>query len=338
MTRRPWRRPWSRRRRSGRRLSLSLLIPPVLVLAAAGGVALFAPGPGAGGARDVVLERGGGVLGVGETLRRAGVVRSAWLFAVVAEVTGAGSRLKAGEYAFAPHESLISVIEAIARGQVVRRFVTIPEGLTSADAAAILDRADGLVGTAPTAPEGALLPETDEVRRGETRADVIDRMRRARDQLLARLWASRPAGLPYANPEQAVTLASVVEKETALPAERPRVAAVYVNRLRLGMRLDSDPTVIYGLTHGRPLGHGLTRSELDDASPYNTYRFGGLPPTPIDNPGRASLIAALAPARSADLYFVADGSGGHAFAATLSDHVRNVLRWRKVERSRSGDP
>jgi UPF0755 protein len=217
------------------------------------------------------------------------------------------------------------------QGLVVRHFITLPEGLSSRAAAEILAQSDILTGAAPVAPEGALLPETYEVSRGESRAAVIARMERDRSALLAKLWAARAKGLPYRRPEDAVILASVVEKETALAAERPLVAGVFVNRLKKGMRLESDPTVIYALTGGDPLGHGLTRSELATPSPYNTYRVTGLPPTPINNPGRAALAAALAPTPTDNLYFVANGVGGHAFSPTLAQHSQNVAHWRRVE-------
>ena len=294
------------------------------------------PGPGRGG--EVVLPAGAGLSGIGRDLATAGVVRSRSGFILAALLTGAAHRLKAGEYRFAPRESLAAVISAVARGEVVRRFVTIPEGLTSRDAVAILLRADYLAGSAPVPPEGSLLPETYEVRRGETRSSVLRRMTAARDRLLDQLWAARAPGLPFASKEQAVTLASVVEKETALAAERPRVAAVFINRLKKGMRLESDPTVIYGVSGGAPLGHGLRVSELAAHNPYNTYLVAGLPPAPIDNPGRASLAAALSPAPTADLYFVADGTGGHAFADTFEAHRRNVARWRAIEQARRAGP
>jgi UPF0755 protein len=287
---------------------------------------------------DVVLPTGAGLAGVGRDLARAGAVRSQTEFVLAAVLSGAAHRLKAGEYRFRARESLADVISAIARGEVVRHFVTIPEGLTSRDAVAILMKADYLAGPAPIPPEGSLLPETYEVRWGETRAAVIRRMSAARDRLLEQLWATRSPGLPFASKQQAVILASVVERETAVPAERPRVAAVFINRLRKGMRLASDPTVIYGVTGGAPLGHGLRVSELAARNPYNTYVFAGLPPTPIDNPGRASLAATLSPASTADLYFVADGSGGHAFADTFEAHKRNVARWRAIEQSRHAGP
>ncbi len=286
--------------------------------------------------RDVVLPPGAGVARIADTLARARVIRWRSAFIVWAELTGAAKRLKAGEYVFPVRAPLGRTIEMIARGQVVRRAVTIPEGLTSKAAAAIVDAEPALVGDAPVAPEGALLPDTYDVKLGETRADVVRRMRAARDTLLARLWAGRAPGLPYASPQQAVTLASIVEKETAKPSERPRIAAIFVHRLQKGMRLESDPTTIYGLTGGVPLGHGLRVSELASDTPYNTYRVAGLPPTPIGNPGRASLEAALHPAPGGDLYFVADGTGGHVFSDNFADHLRNVAKWRAIEAARAG--
>ena len=284
---------------------------------------------------DVVLPPGAGVAKIADTLARTKVIRWRAAFIAWAEFTGAAKRLKAGEYVFRAHAPLGETIDMIARGQVVRRAVTIPEGLTSRAAAAIIDAETSLVGEAPVAPEGALLPDTYDVKLGETRADVVRRMRTARDVLLAKLWASRASGLPYAEPEQAVTLASIVEKETAKPSERSRIAAIFVHRLEKGMRLESDPTTIYGLTGGVPLGHGLRVSELASNTPYNTYKVAGLPPTPIGNPGRASLAAALNPAQGNDLYFVADGTGGHVFSDNYADHLRNVARWRAIESARA---
>jgi UPF0755 protein len=291
-------------------------------------------GPGPGRSTDVVLPAGAGLAGIGRDLAKAGVVRSRTGFVLAAVLAGAARKLKAGEYHFGARESLAEVISAIARGLVVRRFVTIPEGLTSRDAVAILLRADYLAGPAAVPPEGSILPETYEVRRGEARSSVLQRMTAARDRLVDELWEARAPGLPFASKEQAVVLASVVEKETAIPEERPKVAAVFINRLKKGMRLESDPTVIYGVSGGEPLGHGLRASELAAPGPYNTYLVGGLPPTPIDNPGRASLAATLSPAPTADLYFVADGTGGHAFSDTLEAHRRNVARWRAIEQGR----
>jgi peptidoglycan lytic transglycosylase G len=313
-----------------------------LAAALAVALALFlyaGPGPAArhGASTTVILRSGAGMSEIASDLRRAGVIGSGTIFVAAAEFTGAAHRLKAGEYAFESHASLASVINAIAEGRVVRHFVTIPEGVTSQVVMETLMRADYLAGVAPAPPEGAVLPETYEVRRGDDRAEVLRRMMDARDRLLASLWAHRRTDLPYRDPEDAVTLASIVEKETARPDERPRIAAVFVNRLKSGMRLESDPTVIYGLTGGRPLGHGLRVSELASQTPYNTYLVGGLPPTPIANPGRASLAAALDPPQTSELYFVADGTGGHAFSSTLEAHQANVARWRSIESARNCD-
>jgi UPF0755 protein len=224
------------------------------------------------------------------------------------------------------------VLSLLREGRTVVRHLTIPEGLTTVEILALLDDAPGLSGDRSPPAEGTLLPETYNYSWGDSRAGMMARMQKAMAETLAKLWASRAAGLPLATPEAAVTLASLVEKETALAAERPRVAGVFVNRLRLGMRLQSDPTVVYALTAGKgPLGRELTRADLEVPSPYNTYRIDGLPPGPIANPGRAAIAAALQPLASRELYFVADGSGGHAFASTLEEHNRNVTRWRKLQ-------
>ena len=296
----------------------------------------FGPGPKApeGASTTVILPPGSGVTEVAADLRRGGVVGSETVFVLAAEATGAAHRLKAGEYAFPSGASLHAVITALAEGRVVRHFVTIPEGVTSQVVMETLMRADFLTGVVAAPAEGAVLPETYEARRGDDRSAVLKRMMDARDKVLATLWTHRRADLPYRSPEDAVILASIVEKETAKHEERPRVAAVFINRLRSGMRLESDPTTIYGLTGGRVLGHGLTKSELQSQTPYNTYVIAGLPPTPIGNPGRASLAAALDPMNTSDLYFVADGTGGHVFASTLAEHQQNVAKWRVIEAKR----
>jgi UPF0755 protein len=297
----------------------------------------FGPGPAApqGASTTVVLAPGAGVTEIASDLRRGRVIGSNTAFVLAAELTGAAHKLKAGEYAFPSHASLHSVLTQIAEGRVVRHFVTIPEGVTSQVVMETLMRADFLTGVVAAPAEGAVLPETYEARRGDDRSAVLRRMMDARDKELATLWAHREAGLPYRSPEDAVILASIVEKETAKPEERPRIAAIFINRLKSGMRLESDPTTIYGLTGGRPLGHGLRVSELQSQTPYNTYVIAGLPPTPIGNPGRASLAAALDPANTSDLYFVADGTGGHVFATTLAEHQQNVAKWRAIEAKRA---
>ncbi len=291
------------------------------------------PGPEAkAGATDVTLPKGAGVSQIADQLAQAHVIRSRLVFMIAARLRG-GS-LKAGEYEFPSGASMAGVLTKLKAGSVVRHLVTIPEGWTSEMAAEAVQRSPVLVGEAEAPPEGALLPETYEVRRGERREAVLDRMRDAQAELMAKLWPSRQPGLPFATPEQAVTLASIVEKETALPAERPRIAAVYINRLRAGMRLESDPTTIYGISKGRPLGRGITRAELAEATPYNTYQMSGLPPTPIANPGRAAIAAVLNPPKTHELFFVANGQGGHAFAATFAEHEKNVARWRQIQRQR----
>jgi UPF0755 protein len=294
----------------------------------------FGPGPAAQGS-TVVLAPGAGVTEIASDLRRARVIGSNTQFVLAAELTGAAHKLKAGEYAIPAHASLHSVLTQIAEGRVVRHFVTIPEGVTSQVVMETLMRADFLTGVVAAPAEGAVLPETYEARRGDDRSAVLRRMMDARDKELATLWAHRKPDLPYRSPEEAVILASIVEKETAKPEERPRIASIFINRLKAGMRLESDPTTIYGLTGGRPLGHGLRVSELQSQTPYNTYVIAGLPPTPIGNPGRASLAAALDPANTGDLYFVADGTGGHVFATTLAEHQQNVARWRAIEAKRA---
>jgi UPF0755 protein len=313
---------------------LSIVLVAGLIALVAGFWIYSAPGP-SDGATVALLRKGSGVTEIGAELQRVGAVRSGALFAAAAQVTGAARGLKAGEYEFAARAPLSEILRKIRAGEVVRHHITIPEGLTSRQAVAILMKSDVLTGQVAAPPEGALLPETYEVTRGEERAAVLQRMITAQDNLLKTLWARRQAGLPLATPAEAVTLASIVEKETAVPSERPKVAAVYVNRLRRGMRLEADPTVVYGVNGGEPLGRGLTAAELLTPGPYNTYLMAGLPPTPIGNPGRASLAAVLDPPATEDIFFVANGQGGHVFAATYEAHLRNVARWREIERLRA---
>ena len=291
------------------------------------------PGPAAhnGAPTNVVLRPGANLPEIASTLKREHAIASSTIFLIAAQLSGAARRLKAGEYDFAPHASMATVIGMIRRGEIVHHMLTIPEGLTSEAAVDVLASSDILTGSAPIPPEGAILPETYEVQRGEDRAAVLQRMMDARDQLLAGLWAQRRPDLPLATPEDAEILASIVEKETALPSERPRVAAVFLNRLQKGMKLESDPTVIFGVSRGVPLGRSLRESDLTTITPYNTYIIIGLPPAPICNPGRASLAAVLDAPRTDELYFVADGSGGHAFSATLEQHQKNVVQWRSIE-------
>ncbi len=328
------------RRRLSRRAAgggAAIALGLILLLALAGVWTYAGPGPvsRSGTATIVTLEKGAGLGVVGKSLKGAGVISSAGLFAVAARLTGGATDLKAGEYRFPSQVSMRRVLADIRGGKTVRLQITIPEGWTSGMVwDAVMGKGE-LKGTVAMPAEGAVLPDTYQVRRGETRADVIRRMSTARDEVVSELWAARQLGLPLKTPEEAVILASVVEKETGVAEERPRVAAVFVNRLRLGMPLQSDPTIIYGISKGRPLGRGLRASELAAVGPYNSYKVGGLPPTPIANPGREALAAVLNPPKTDELYFVADGTGGHVFAATYEAHGRNVARWREIERAKA---
>lgn len=301
----------------------------------------YAPGPQAreGDATIVTLPSGAGVNAIAANLKAAGVIRSTDMFKAAATLTGADRRLRAGEYEVPSGASLRSVIILLVDGKVVRHYVTLPEGWSSAQAVDILMRQPLLTGPVDETPEeGSLWPETYEISRGETRAAVIARMRRARDENLERLWATRGPNSVVRTRDEAMILASIVEKETGIAAERPRVAAVFSNRLRSGMRLESDPTIVYGITQGRPLGRGLRRSEIDRHTDWNTYQIDGLPPTPIANPGGDAIAAVLNPPVSDELFFVADGTGGHVFARTYPEHLANVARWRAIERQRAGLP
>ena len=324
----------ARRLAVGAASGLATLALAILVFVLWGLWSFSSPGPAAraGGQTTVLLRHGAGLPEIAQDLEDSNVVRSASIFMAAAQVTGASRSLKAGEYTFPSHASLGAVLDRIRHGRIVRHQITVPEGATSEQAVDLLMASDVLTGSAPVPPEGSILPETYEVVRGDDRAGVLQRMMAARDRLVSDLWPRRRMDLPFKTPEEAITLASIVEKETGKADERPRVAAVFVNRLAKGIRLESDPTIIYDISKGRPLGRGIRQSELQAATPHNTYQITGLPPTPICNPGKAAIAAALSPPHTDDLYFVADGTGGHAFAATFEEHLRNVARWRQIER------
>ena len=295
----------------------------------------LAPGP-ASRETVVLIAPGDGVAAISQKLAHAGTISDADLFEWGVRLRGEAAQLKAGEYAFPAHASLADIAAILMSGKSLQHKITAAEGLTSDMIFALVKNdaeLDGDVGPVP--PEGTLLPETYLFTRGATRAEIIARMQRAQQKFLDAHWKARTANLPLRSPDEALILASIVEKETALPAERRHIAAVFVNRLRRGMKLQSDPTIIYGLTRGYPLGRGIRQSELDRATPYNTYAIDGLPPTPICNPGKDSIAAVLAPDVSNDLYFVADGTGGHVFSDNIADHERNVAKWRRIE---SGHP
>jgi UPF0755 protein len=291
------------------------------------------PGP-LTAATVVVIPKGASVRDVGRVLASAGVVNSRHIFSLGTYLSGRGHGLRAGEYEFAAGISPRAAADLIDSGKVVRHKLTIPEGLTSAEIVALIDAAPALEGTIEAEPpEGTLLPDTYFYVLGNTRAELLSRMHRAMERAVAEAWAQRAPNLPLPSPAAAVTLASIVEKETARSDERARIAGVYIERLKLGMKLQADPTVIYLLTKGgaAPLKRALNHDDLSVASPYNTYLEKGLPPTPIDNPGLAALRAATRPDDRGDLYFVADGSGGHAFAKTLDQHNRNVAKLRSEQ-------
>jgi UPF0755 protein len=282
--------------------------------------------------QTIVLADGLGAWTIADQLAAAGIVGDATLFAAGVWLEGEDRSLKAGEYEFAALVTPRGVMEKLITGQSVARRITIAEGLTSAEAVVKVNEAEGLVGEVTERPqEGSLLPETYHYARGDSRTALIARMQSDMDRTLDELWAGRDVTIDVDTVQQAVVLASIVEKETGVAEERPLIAGVFLNRLRKGMRLQSDPTVIYALTEGREtLGRPLSRADLKVDSPYNTYRYEGLPPGPIANPGRAAIDAVLHPAETDALYFVADGTGGHAFAKTLDEHNRNVARWRAL--------
>ncbi len=283
--------------------------------------------------RVVNIPRGSGIRDIADVLARDGVIDQSWVFIGGVLMLKAREDLKAGEYQFKAHASLRDVVATIVEGRVVTHQVPVPEGLTSEQIVARLLEDDVLTGNIKEIPrEGSLLPDTYNFTRGITREQMIQRMQQAQQHLLKEIWDHHAADLPLKTPDQLVILASLVEKETGKPEERTRVAAVFVNRLKQRMKLQSDPTIIYGLVGGKgTLGRPIMKSEIDQPTPYNTYQIDGLPPGPIANPGRASLEAAANPARTRELYFVADGTGGHAFAETYEQHQKNVTRLRLLE-------
>lgn len=311
----------------------------IALIAASAAVVLFqfARWQGASVATEttVVLAPGTGTRAIFTQLEEASVLPPVWQIAVPLALDGGWRSLKAGEYAFAPGASPKQVVREIAAGKVVVHQVTVPEGFSVAQVRALLLAEPLLTGDVPASiPEGSLFPDTWRFQRGDTRASVIERMQSRMREELAEAWAGREPSLPLSSPEQALVMASLVEEETGVPAERAVVAGVFYNRLRLGIRLQTDPTVAYGIAPGG-LGRALTLRDLERDTPYNTYTRTGLPPGPISNPGRAALEAAMHPATTDALYFVATGNGGHRFAATLAEHEANVRAYRAAMRAQA---
>jgi UPF0755 protein len=286
--------------------------------------------------KRVVIPRGAGPATMARVLHEEGIVAYPLLFRVALMVDPNPKPVKAGEYEVPAHTSMQGLVELLQSGKLVQRRLTVPEGMTTAEAVELVRKADALTGDVTIdVKEGDLLPETYFYSRNDSRDGLLTRMKEAMDKTLDQAWRKRTHGLPLANRREVLILASMVEKETAIPAERSKIAAVFLNRLRLKMKLDSDPTVIYGLVGGKgSFNRELTRADLQSDSPYNTYVVSGLPPGPICNPGRASILAVTHPAHDRSLYFVADGQGGHAFARTLAQHNRNVEHWKEIKRQR----
>ncbi len=336
--------PKARRRRRSPFLSmLSGLFTVALVGAGVvgAGIAIVsnqskAPGPLASD-RVLIIPKENGLTEIAELLQREGLIEHPLSFRVAAIMGGDWHRLQAGEYLFKARVSPQEILGIISSGKVVEHSITVPEGLTSEQIVARLRDNELLTGEIAQVPkEGSILPDTYRFPRGFSRQAIIDRMARDQRVVLARIWERRPSDLPIKTPQELVVLASIVEKETGRADERPRVAGVFINRLNQKMRLQSDPTIVYGLVGGKgTLGRAIQRNEITQATPYNTYVINGLPPGPIANPGRAAMEAVVNHSRTKDLYFVADGSGGHAFAETLEQHNRNVGRWRQIETTRS---
>lgn len=283
------------------------------------------------------VERGEGLASVADKLEEQGAIAHPSVFRIAARYNGFEAGLKYGEYEIPAGASMEQILRLLNTGSNVVRRVIVPEGLTSWQVVELLRERADLIGEVAQIPaEGSLAPAGYDFERGESRESLLARMQEDQERLLVEAWEARDPSLPIETPEELLTLASIIEKETGLPDERARVAGVFVNRLKNGMRLQTDPTVIYGLTEGKEvLGRGLRASELATATPYNTYVIPGLPPTPISNPGRAALEAAANPAATDDVYFVANGTGGHAFAETLEAHNANVAEWRKIEAERA---
>ena len=313
-----------------------LIAAGAILLAALGAIYLFwwAPGPKPG-PHDIIVKEGATVGSVSRQLAKEGAIPgSARTYYVMARLFGSHDPIQAGEFKIPNGMGGSAVLDLLQHGKPLQRLVTVTEGMPSILVEEKLASNAYLVGPTPAIPEGSVLPDSYSFQRGDTRAALVKRMQAAMDKAVAELWPKRSQDCPVATPEQAVILASIVEKETGKASERPMVAGVYCNRLRIGMKLDADPTVIYPVTKGKPLGRRILKSELAADNGYNTYKHAGLPEGPIANPGKASIAAVLHPAQTKALYFVADGTGGHVFADTLAEQNANVAKWYAIRRQR----
>lgn len=318
--------------RTARRIVIAVVV--VAVLAA---VWLVHDWGGRGPARQnvtVMVAEGATLNSAARALEKAGAIRSARRFVLESRIFGSRDRIKAGEYRVLAGLSQSDVLKMMQGGKTLQRFVTVAEGLPSVLVYDKLMHAPQLEGPVGVPAEGSVLPDSYSYNRGDQRQVILARMQKAMTAYLAQAWAHRRPGIAVHSPREALILASIVEKETGKPAERRMVAAVYANRLKQGMRLQADPTIIYPITQGRPLGRRILRSEVEAVNAYNTYAMAGLPAGPICNPGRASIDAVLNPADSPALYFVADGTGGHVFADTLEQHNANVKKWFAIRHAR----
>jgi UPF0755 protein len=318
-----------------RRTGCLILLLGLAVVALGGWFAQGWYGTGPSG-RDVsfVVTDGSTLKIAARDLEKAELVGSADMFLLRAKLLGGSAPIKAGEYRIPKGASSADILSILQGGKVVARLITIPEGMPSILVHERLMAQTDLTGTVPVPEEGSVLPDSYAFEKGEARAVVLKRMQDAMTRTLAALWAEKSPDTVVKSPQEAIILASIVEKETGVAAERPTVAGVYSNRLRKGMMLQADPTIIYPITKGKPLGRRIRRSEIMAVNDYNTYAMTGLPKGPIANPGRLSILAVLQPAKTNALYFVADGKGGHVFADTLEQHNANVKRWFEIRRQR----
>ena len=313
------------------------LIAAVVVLGIAALIVLYLLwlGGGAGKAQTIIVEEGANLSRLCPGLARKDLVPgNCQTYRAMARLFGSHDPIQAGEFEVPAGTGGAALLDLLQHGRPVQRLITVTEGMPAVIVAEKLAANPYLTGAVPPIAEGSLLPDSYGFERGEARAAVVKRMQAAMTKALDQLWPKRSADCPIATQEQAVILASIVEKETGKASERPLIAGVYCNRLRIGMKLDADPTVIYPVTKGKPLGRRILKSELNAQNGYNTYRRAGLPEGPIANPGRASIEAVLHPAPTKALYFVADGSGGHVFAETLAEQQANVAKWFALRRAR----